>query len=177
MVVSAKNVPAQQAASIEFVDLSPQPAKAKIVRQGFDVPQPKIDAKKAEQLIGVLGQVSAQDLPRVVVQGIPAGTKVAAGTVVDLTLAPRSKIPFNIFENVHQDVIGKNLDQIDAVVTDAASRKTLLSYESGADVPQVEKDALTLKLAAAGIHVDPSNPQNDFSAAFDTARIALTFQG
>jgi hypothetical protein len=177
MATVIKNATPMLANTVEFVDLSEQPAKAKIVRQGYDVPQPKIDLKKAEQFIGDLVQIPVPSLPRVVVQGIAPGTKVAAGTVVDLVLAPRSKIPFAIFDNPHADLVGKNLDAIDVLVADPATRKTLLSYQAGADVPQVEKDALTQKLGAAGIHVDAGNSQKDFERAFETVRGALTFQG
>jgi len=81
MAVNIKNVVTKPAASVEFVDLSEQPAKAKIVRQGYDVPAVKLDLKKVDQFVGDLAQIPTSQLPRVVSQAIPPGTKVTAGTV------------------------------------------------------------------------------------------------
>jgi len=76
----------KSATGIEFVDLSDKPAKAKIVRQGFDVPEAKLDTKKVDQFLGDLTQISTKEAPRVVSQAIAPGTKVTAGTVVDLVM-------------------------------------------------------------------------------------------
>src|SRR5262249_24295047 len=137
-------------AAVEFIDLSEKPAKAKIVRQGFDVPQVALDVKKVDQFIGDLTQIPTKDLPRVGSQAIPSGTKVAKGTVVDLVLAPRSKTPFNIFQNFHADLAGKNLDSIDGLFTDVNARKTLLNYEFSGDIPTAEKNQLQTALQNAG---------------------------
>ena len=164
------------ASNVEFVDLSEAPAKARIVRQGYDVPAVKVDARRVDQFVGDLAQIPTRDLPRVVSQSIPGGTKVAAGTSVDLVLAPRTTIPFDIFEAVHADLSNKTLDAIDAVYADAAARKTLLTYETAAEVPASEKTHLVATLQEAGVSVDDSNPARTFAMAFDSARGGLAFQ-
>lgn len=177
MAVNIKNVVTKPAASVEFVDLSEQPAKAKIVRQGYDVPAVKLDLKKVDQFVGDLTQIPTNQLPRVVSQAIPPGTKVTAGTVVDLVLAPRTKIPFNVFDGVHLDLATKTLDSIDPLFANAAAKKTLQTYQLAADVPAAEKTALTTAMASVGITVDEANPNKTFAKAFDSARGGLAFQG
>jgi hypothetical protein len=175
VALNIKNVPAAQA--VEFVDLSAKPAKAKIVRQGFDVPAVQLDTKKVDQFVGDLTQILPKDLPRVVSQAVPAGTKVVAGTVVDLVLAPRTKIPFDVFTGVHMDLAAKTLDFIDPLFQNAAAKKTLQTYDAADAVPQVEKDALKTALQAVGITVDETNPNKTFQKAFDSARGGMAFQG
>jgi hypothetical protein len=177
MAINIKNVAAQTAQNVEFVDLSQTSAKAKIVRQGFDVPDVKLDPKKVDQFVGDLTQVPPKDLPRVISQAVPAGTKVAAGTVVDLVLAPRSKIPFNVFDGVHMDLAAKNLDAIDGLFADPAAKKTLLTYAAPEDVPEAEKAQLKTALQAVGVTVDETNPNRTFAKAFNSARGGIAFQG
>ena len=178
MALNIKNVPAgQTAGSVEFVDLSAKPAKAKIVRQGFDVPEVQLDTKKVDQFVGDLTQILPKDLPRVVSQAVPPGTKVVAGTVVDLVLAPRTKIPLDVFTGVHVDLAAKTLDFIDPLFQNAAAKKTLQTYDSAVAVPQAEKDALKTAFQAVGITVDGSNPNKTFQKAFDSARGGMAFQG
>jgi len=167
----------KSATGIEFVDLSDKPAKAKIVRQGFDVPEAKLDTKKVDQFLGDLTQISTKEAPRVVSQAIAPGTKVTAGTVVDLVMAARTKIPFEIFDSVHADLATKTLDWIDPVFADQAAKKTLLTYATPEEVPAAEKTALTTALGKVGIAVDESNPNKTFAKAFNSVRGGFAFQG
>jgi len=176
MAVTIKNV-SRLAAGVEFVDLSEQPAKAKIVREGYDVPAVKLDLKKVDQFVGDLTQIPTKELPRVVSQAIPPGTKVTAGTVVDVVLAPRTKIPFSVFDAVHLDLATKTLDAIDPLFANAAAKKTLLTYSAASEVPEPEKAQLKTALQAVGVTVDETNPNKTFAKAFDSARGSMAFQG
>src|SRR5687767_5968179 len=92
---------------VVVVDLSPEPAKAKVVREGYQVPRAPLDAQKAAFLVDELIGILPEQTPRVLAQSIPAGSKVAQGTTVDLVLAPTDVIPFDIFADVHQDLKGR----------------------------------------------------------------------
>src|SRR5262245_4027463 len=178
MAINIKNVAAQTAAqNVEFVDLSQSAAKAKIVRQGFDVPDVKLDPKKVDQFVGDLTQILPKDLPRVISQAVAAGTKVPAGTVVDLVLAPRSKIQFSVFDGLHMDLVAKNLDAIDGLFADPAAKKTLLTYTAPEDVPEADKTQLKNAFQSVGITVDETNPNRTFAKAFNSARGGIAFQG
>jgi hypothetical protein len=165
------------AANLEFVDLSAQPAKAQIVRQGFDVPVVAVDQKKVDQFLGDLSQLPVLLLPRVVSQSIVSGTKVTKGTVVDLVLAPRNKIPFNIFDGVHISLQNKTLDALDPLFADAAAKKTLLTYTSAADIPAADKTHLTQAMQEAGIAIDDAGAGTSLDAAINSARGALAYFG
>ncbi|MEO8370926.1 MAG: hypothetical protein ABI806_17215 [Candidatus Solibacter sp.] len=163
--------------AVQLIDLSDKPAKAMVVRQGFEVPGIKTDQKRVDQIIGALVNVPTLDLPRVVSQGIPAGTKVTAGTVVDLILAPRKKIPFDIIDAVHMDLTGRDLTTMDTLFADQSAKKTLQTYENASDVPAAEKSHLILALGGVNVGVDDANPGKTFEKAFDAARGALAYQG
>jgi len=168
---------ARASAAIEFVDLSEEPARTKIVRSGFEVPSVKLDTKKVDQFVGDLAQIPTRDLPRVISQAIPPGTKVSAGTVVDLVLAPRTRIPFDVFDGVHADLATRTLDVIDPLFANAAVKKTLLTYTSADDIPASEKAQLQTAFAGVGITVDDENPNRTFDKAFQSARGGIAFQG
>jgi hypothetical protein len=102
---------------------------------------------------------------------------VVAGTVVDLVLALRAKIPFDVFTGVHMDLAAKNLDAIDPLFANPAAKKTLQTYQAADDVPQAEKDALKTAFLAVGITVDEANPGKTFQKAFDSARGGMAFHG
>jgi hypothetical protein len=175
--LNALSQSAQTSANLEFIDLSPAPAKAKIVRQGFDVPAVTVDQKKIDQFLGSLILVPTTDLPRVVSQSVPSGTKVTKGTVVDLVLAPRTKIPFSIFDGAHLSLQAKTLDALDPLFSDAAAKKTLLTYSTAAEIQAAEKTHLITALTGAGVQVDDANAGTSLEAALNTARGALAYFG
>lgn len=160
-----------------LVEVDDKPAVAKVVRDGFQVPAVQINQQATEFFLGGLVALQPRQTPRVVSQSIKAGTKVNAGTVVDLILAPPTAIPFTIFDNVHRDLRNRNVAALtDGILQDAATRQTLLKYEKAADVPAAEKTALTAQFRGANIGVDEAAPETSFEAAFNSARGALAFR-
>src|SRR5262249_1179222 len=110
--VAAQRASTAATQNIQVVDLSGEPARAQIVRQGFGVPAVAVDPRRVDQVIGGLTQVPAIDLPRVLSQSVAPGTRVPVGTAVDMVLASRRRIPFNVFNNAHVDLANRNLDAI-----------------------------------------------------------------
>jgi hypothetical protein len=159
-----------------FVDLTQEVKSAQIVRRGYQVPAAKVDASAAARIIGDLQIVDPKNLPRVISQSILPGTKVSAGTAVDLVLAPKSSIPIDIFQGIHTAFKGKALTFTDPIATDADARKILLTYEHPEDVPAVEKQTLTGILSRNGVAVDDTKTDTSFNAAFNTMRSAMAFQ-
>jgi hypothetical protein len=160
----------------QFIDVSPKPAQAKVVREGFQVPSVALDVQKASFLVDQLVTVTPADLPRVIAQSVAKGTKVAAGTVVDLVLAPKSSVPFDIFAATHADLKGKALSVADPVVNNADVRQILLTYDNPADVPTADQQTLTTAFAGVGITVNNSDPTRTFSEAFNAMRGAVAFR-
>lgn len=166
-----------QAAQTVLIDLSPQPAQAKVVREGFQVPAVALDATKASFFIDNLAQIDVRQEPRIVSQSVPVGTKVLPGTAVDLVLALTSNIPINIFQTPHRDLKNQTLNVLtDGLLQDATTRQTLLSYVNPGDVPAADKTRLVAQFAQQGVNIDEASADTGFAAAFNTARSALAFR-
>ena len=160
----------------QFIDISEKPTKAKVVREGFQVPPVVLDDKKATFVLENLPTVQPKAAPRVVSQSIPPGTKVTPGTVVDLILAPKDVIPFDIFEAVHADLKLKNLNHVDDVVENVAVREVLLKRESASEVTTEEKQLLVTEFQKKGITVNEADSNRTFDKAFSNVRSAVAFR-
>lgn len=159
------------------VEVANQPIKARVVREGFQVPPIQLDNQAATFFFDNLPVLPPRQAPRVVTQSIKPGTKVTAGTVVDLVLAPSRIIPFDIFEGVHADLKGRNLTTLlDGMLQDPVARQSLLKYDTVEELPQAERAALTASFASANVGVDDAVPERSFESAFNSARAALAFK-
>lgn len=163
-------------ASSKVVDLSQKTATAKIVREGFDVPAVALDQRKVDQLVGGLVVAEPSAVPRVVSQSIAPGTLVARGAAVNLVLAPRTKIPLEIFTDIHLDLKAKTVEDIQPLLANAAVRKSLLSNASSSTLSESEATTLKAAFNESGIGVDDTDPGKTFEKAFQSARGALAFQ-
>jgi len=160
-----------------YINLSPAPAQAKVVREGYQVPAVELDVSKSSFFVDNLQQISRKDEPRVVSQSVPAGTKVMPGTAVDLVLAPTSAVPFDIFQNPHKDLKGKTLNvATEGILEKAEVRQILLKYDTPDDVPAGDKNTLISQFASANVHVDEASADTGFDAAFNSLRGALAFR-
>jgi hypothetical protein len=160
-----------------LIDLSEKTAKAKVVREGYQVPPATFDKNKAQFEFDQYEILSPKSLPRVVSQGVPAGTKVTKGTVVDLVLVPRSGVPFDIFDRVHSDFMGKNVEfMTEGMLADAKTRQIFLTYEDPDDIPAADKTFLQTQFVNSGITFDEALENKSFKSAYNTARGALAFK-
>ncbi len=159
------------------VEVAPQPATAKVVREGFQVPAVALNNQAAEFFLGNLDLVLPRQTPRVVSQSIKPGTRVTAGTVVDLILAPVDDIPFVIFEGIHRDLQQRNVSALlDGMLAQPVTRQTVLKYQKAEDVPAVEREALTQQFRQADVVISEDAAETNFAAAFNAARAALAFK-
>jgi len=165
-----------QEAQTQLIDLSEKATKPKVVREGYQVPAPALDQRQTDFLVNQMVPVTDRQLPRVFSQSIPAGTKVMAGTVVDLVMAPRTDIPFDVFNNVHADLKGKAIPATDNLVDNATVRQILLTYDSADDVPAAQKQQLITAFGQNGITVNDSDPTRTFQQAYDAVRGAVAFR-
>ena len=159
------------------VEIADQPTVAKVVRDGFQVPSVTLNSQAAEFFLGNLEVLQPRQTPRVVSQSVKPGTKATLGTVVDLVLAPSTLIPFNIFDNVHADLVQRNVsDLLDGMLADPVTRQTVLKYGKAEDVPAADRAALTNSFSAADVRISEDNVATGFAAAFNAARGALAFK-
>lgn len=160
-----------------FIDLTERTTKAKVVREGYQVPPATFDKNKAQFEFDNFDIVPPKELPRVVSQSVPAGTKVTRGTVVDLLLVPKSGVPFDVFDGVHADFKGKNVDFLtEGMLEDARARQIFLTYENADDIPPADKTLLQGQFNRSGITFDETREDKNFKSAFNTARAALAFR-
>lgn len=132
-----------------------------------------LNPTKLGTFIGGLEPVPIRDEPRVVSQSVPAGTLLAPGTPVNLTMARVADIPFDIFETPHLNLATKTVkDVLDVLDTDATVRQTFVKFSNPADVPQAEKQALIAKF---NLQINDAQANTSFDAAFNSIRSALTF--
>jgi hypothetical protein len=162
------------AAKPAVVDISQKPAIAKIVRQGFNVPVAALNTKQVEQFIGGLTPTKPQDVPRVLSQSIAPGTLVAVGAAVDLVLAPRTRIPFTVFQDLHAGFAGKNIADLEPLLSPQI-KQTLLNHETTTTVPPAELLVLTTELKNKLNVTVNSNDPKEVENAFQTARNAIAF--
>jgi hypothetical protein len=159
------------------VDLTPTPAKAKVVREGYQVPLVALNPQVSNFFLDNLTPISPRQEPRVVAQTIPAGTKVLPGTAIDLVLATTTTIPFDIFDTVHASLKGQTLNVLDPLLDNATVRQTLLKYNSAADVAPEDKVALVAAFNQSEVlSINETNSTTNFQAAFNSARSALAFR-
>ena len=172
------NIESQTLKNLErTVEVAEMPAKAKVVREGFQVPAVEFNTQAAEFFLDNLQVLQSRQTPRVIAQRTQPGTRVTAGTVVDLVLAPVNDIPFGIFEGVHRDLRERSVaGLLDGILQDPTTRQTLLKYEKADDVPQAERNALTQQFQAADIGIDDAVADASFAAAYKAARGALAFK-
>ena len=163
--------------SIRTVEVAPQPAVAKVIRDGYQIPFVSVKGTEVERFLGGLDVVQPRQTPRVVSQSITPGVRVTAGTVVDLVLAPISDVPFGIFDGVHRDLRERKVATLlDGMLAQTATRQTILKYDKPEDVPQAERATLIQQFASAGVVIDDSNAEANFGAAYNGARVALAFK-
>jgi len=168
---------ARTTSSETVVDLTPRTKQAKVVREGFAVPAAKLDETKSQFFVDNLPTALPKDEPRVVSQSVKAGTNVPPGTTVDLILAPTHLIPFDIFENPHKNLMGKNINVVtDGILQDSKVRQTLLKFDNADDVPQADKAMLINEFKKANVNVDEAAADTSFGTAFDSMRAALAFK-
>lgn len=160
----------------KLIDVAEKNKTAEVVREGFKVPEVALNPTKANFAIDNLVAVPPRSMPRVVSQTPVAGTRVPPGTVIDFVVVPKTDIPFNIFESVHESLANKTLDQVDVLVENASVRQVLLKHESASDVTPAERATLVTEFQKNGITVDDAQPGKTFERAFNSLRGASAFK-
>jgi len=161
-----------------FVDLDDKPAKANVVREGYQVPSVKPDSKRLDEVLGGYSIVPPTETPRVVTQSIAPGTKVGKGTEVDLVLAPREDVPLKVFDDIHIAVQEQSVFQLYEKIKDDRTFQTLvLKYDNADAVDETDKAALSnLMKEKAGMEIDDGVEGQRFKDGFNAVRVALAFK-
>jgi hypothetical protein len=113
----------------------------------------------------------------VVSQSILFGTKVARGASVDLVLAPRNRIPGNVFVGGHASFMARNVEEIiGSVLVSDAVVAAVLDFDDPAELPAQSRQAVESALANADIPIDDADPTQSFAAAFLSLKGAAAYR-
>jgi hypothetical protein len=176
----ARGVISKQAAGLsglKVIDVSEQPLKSNVVRQGKLVPAVALDQKIVDAFVTPDVIVTPTLAPRVVSQSIPPGVKVARGASIDIVMAPRNTIPIDIIVGVHEGFRGFNVGGVvDAMLGQPEVANAVLDFEEPEQVPAASRAAIEQALAANDIGIVADDPKRDFNAAFRTLKGAAAFK-
>src|SRR5262249_35252088 len=73
-----------------------------ILRGGVQVVPPQVLTNKVDDFVGGLVPIQRLNVPRVLSQSVPANTRVAVGTNIDLVLVPVNNINVNLLSGLTQ---------------------------------------------------------------------------
>ena len=89
-------------ASIDISDANAVPPA--ILRGGNQVVPPIVIGPRVDDFIGGLVPLPRPQIPRVISQSVPANTRVAVGTTIDLVMVPVDDINVGLLGGTHPDV-------------------------------------------------------------------------
>lgn len=158
-------------ASTIFVDVAEEPTRAEVSRGG--IPLGEI-AVRPEAITSFLdGLVVVQT--KVVTQSIIAGTAVARGTAIDISLANTRNLPVAVLPGVHAAFTDLTMAQLNDQWADNATVRDIVKRRTSAqDLTATERTTLTSALQAGNVTIDDTNTVD---AAFTGIKAAFTFQG
>src|SRR5712692_10150077 len=90
--------------NLAFIDVTQDAPPPRIVRDGKAVAPPAFNPALVDDLVSHSVPLVRTQVPVAVSQSIPAGTRVAKGTPIDLVLMPVTQIPFTVFTQFHADL-------------------------------------------------------------------------
>ncbi|HEX4964773.1 MAG TPA: hypothetical protein VF173_28430 [Thermoanaerobaculia bacterium] len=159
--------------STSFVDVSLDAPPPTIVRDGKAVAPPAFNPALVDDLIAHTVPLVRTQVPVAVSQSIPAGTRVAKGTPVDLVLMPVTQIPFTVFTQFHPDLATKNVSDLLPVVADPQVAP-LLDLDP-ATLTAAQKTVITTALTAKGVNVVETDTSRNFASAFQSLQSVRVF--
>jgi hypothetical protein len=156
-----------------IVDVSQDAPPPTIVRGGKAVAPPAFNKAQVDDLVSHSVPLVRIQVPVAVSQSIPAGTRVAKGTPVDLVLMPVTQIPFTVFTQFHADLATKNVSDLLPVVADPQVAPLLDLDPATLTAPQ--KAVIKTALTAKGVNVVETDTNRNFAAAFESLQSVRVF--
>jgi hypothetical protein len=155
------------------IEIGQAPVQPVILRGGKTVTAPVFNPKAIEDYSLHTVPISHTKVPVAVSQSIPAGTRVAKGTPVDVVFAAVTDIPYNVFDHFHPDLANRTVADLLPFVTNPAISPLLDKDE--AVLTAADRAALTAALAAQNVGVVESDTTRNLSAALQSLRDTRAF--
>ena len=164
-------------ADLKIIDVSDQPVKSNVLRQGKQVPTVTLDPKVISSFITPDVILPPQQAPRVVSQSIAPGIKVAKGATIDIVLAPRNIIPIDVIAGAHKGFVGRDMGGvIDTFLAKPEILNAVLDFDTAAEVPSATRTAIEKELTDNNISIVADDNTQNFDAAFRTLKGAAAFK-
>jgi hypothetical protein len=159
------------ASTTVFVDVAEEPTRAEVSRGGVPLGEIAVKPELITSFLDALHVVQT----KIVEQSIVAGTAVARGTAIDISLADTRTLPVAVVPGVHAAFTDLTMAQLnDQWASNAAVRDIIKRRTSADDLTAAERTTLTNELQAASVTIDDTNTVD---AAFTGIKAAFTFLG
>lgn len=165
--------PLTRASSVR-VDVGQKVLSPVIIRGGEEILAPQVDKGRVDDMIANYIPQRRRTVPRGVAQSIPAGTFVARGTPIDVTLVPVTDIGYGILENAHLGFAERSIDDMLDLVQQPDIERALKKRAVG-DVTETERNAIVQALGEREISVTEDDPAQSFERAFETLKQTRAF--
>jgi hypothetical protein len=153
-------------------------APPSILRGGKEVVPPVVIDKLVDNFVGGLVPLPRPQIPRVISQSVPANTRVAVGTTIDIVLVPVGDVNVGLLGGTHPDLSNIPITTLMPAVIDPAVQPLL---EKTTDPTTLTADQKTA-ISAAWAKVAPNAPINEqdqtrnFATVFNTLQSVRSFQ-
>jgi len=153
-----------------------------ILRGGNQVVPPVVNDDKVASFVNQLVPIQRFFVPRVLSQSVPANTRVAVGTTIDILLVPVNNIQLNLLGGTHAD-LGQSLVSDLLPVAQVPQVAAILQRTTDpAALTDAEKAVITdqftqIKQASgAPVQIVESDPSRNFATAFATLQSVRSFE-
>jgi hypothetical protein len=163
---------------IKVIDVSERPAVANVIREGKQVPAVGVSANDLQNWlnVGIIGPI--EDRRRVITQSVPAGTRIARISTVNIVLAEPGIIPVGVLDQPHRALVDANFT-VQRVLTnflaDPEIRNAVLDADRPDQIPPATQQRIRAEFNANEVPINDGDPVRDFGAAFRTLKSAAAF--
>jgi hypothetical protein len=150
-----------------------------ILRGGVQVVPPTVVTAKIDDFVSTLSSIARYALPRVLSQSVPANTRVAVGTTIDLVLVPVSDINLGLLSGMNQDLATSTLAVGDLlkVVNQGPVQAILQKTTDPATLSEADKATISnAYTAGTGFAINDADPSRNFAVTFNSLQSVRSFQ-
>ena len=163
--------------TVKFVDISDKPVEAEVVRDGRKVPQVKIREDLVADFVAPDRLDDRTLQTRVVYQTVPAGKRVARGTVVDLVMSNPYLIGTDFVTGSHRDLSERSIGQVaDTFFENVEIRRGIQLSESVEELSPQVRAAIEATAAENDIAIDKSDTERDLQSLFVAMKAADAYR-
>lgn len=157
------------------IDVGDSITRSTVLRNGLEIKAPVLDLDRVADVVDKLPPIDRFRIPRVLGQGIAAGTKVPRGTVVDLTLVPSRGIRIDLLEVSHRALRDRTVADVAQVIDDRAA-EILARNATATALTGNDREMIGAVINQLDIDIDDTAPDASFEAAYQTLRDVQVFR-